>query len=97
MHDGVAFSDGHEVQDVAPHDVTALFETHAPPQLWKPVLQTKPHAPPALHVALALAGATHGVQEVPQVAGSALLAHAPPQTWKFVSHASWQVFETHVS
>lgn len=34
------------------------------PHLWKPALQVKPHEVPS-HVAVPLAGAPHGVQDVP--------------------------------
>jgi len=80
VHDAVAWVAGHGVHDVGPHELTSSLETHAPPQTWKPGLHTQPHAPAALQVAVAFAGAAHGVHDAPHVAGSTLLAHALPHT-----------------
>jgi hypothetical protein len=61
-----------------PHDVTALFDTHAPLQRWKPLLHSKPHVP-ASHVPLAFVGAGHGSHEVPHVIGESSAAQSGPQ------------------
>ncbi len=50
-----------------------------PSQSWKPASQVKPQAVP-LQVAEALAGATQGVHDAPQVATAALLTQVPVQT-----------------
>jgi hypothetical protein len=53
--------------------------TQVVPHRWKPLLHANPHAVP-LHVAVAFAGAVHGVvQVVPQVAGLLLGWQELPQ------------------
>jgi hypothetical protein len=73
-----------------------ITATHAPLQSVNPVLQTKPHVPPT-HVAVALGGVGHGVQDVPQVAGLVLLTQTPPQLWNPALQAMPQVPLTHVA
>lgn len=68
----------HGVQALAPHEFTEVFATHWLPHLWKPWLQTKSHCWLA-QMATEFAGGVQGVQLVPQVAVSLLLAHMSPQ------------------
>ena len=58
-----------------------MLHTHAPPQRWNPVLQAKSQLVPS-HVAVAFVGAGHGAHEVPQLAGSMLLAQRPAHAWE---------------
>jgi hypothetical protein len=53
---------------------------HVPLHITVPLMHETPHAP-FVHVAVALAGAGHGVHDVPHVSGLVLDAHVPPQTW----------------
>ena len=53
--------------DKVPHVAVLELLTHAPEQLWNPVLQLTPQLVPS-HVALPLEGRTHAEQELPQVA-----------------------------
>jgi len=62
------------------------FGTHLPPDLVKPLLQTKSQKPP-LHWAVALAGGTQGVQLEPHESGLALARHSSLQAWK----PAWQI------
>jgi hypothetical protein len=70
----------HAVHDVVPQLPIEPFETQAPPHRWNPLLHWNPHVVPS-HVAIALAGAVHGVQEVPQLATAVFEAQAFPQAW----------------
>jgi hypothetical protein len=56
---------GHAVHDVVPHELTLVFATHVPLQLWKPGLQAVPHVL-FVHTAWALGSA--GVAHVAQPA-----------------------------
>jgi len=77
----VAFGGGAgHAEHRAPHEVTLVLLTHAPPQTWNPALHAKPHDVPS-HVAVAFAGAAHPVQDAPQVVTAVLLTHVPPQSW----------------
>jgi hypothetical protein len=71
---------GQGMHVVAPHDVTALFETHAPAQRWYPLLHSNPHVP-ASQVALAFVGAGQGSHEVPHESGASLAAQSVPHAW----------------
>ena len=72
-------------------DATLLLATQVPaaadPHRWKPVLQARTHAPPALHVTVPLAGAVQTVQLLPHDMGLVLplmtqVAVAPvPHKW----------------
>jgi len=60
-------------------------------------LHTKPHDVPS-HVAVALAGAVHGVQDVvPHDAVLELLAQAAPQVWKPTLQANPHDTPSHVA
>ena len=66
LHVAVPFAGaGHAVHDVAPQLVTALFDTQAVPQRWKPAAQLVPQRP-AVQVATEPAGAGHTVPHAPQ-------------------------------
>ena len=63
-----------------PQLVTLKFETHVPPQSWKPVLHTTPQVVPS-QLAVPLTGVGHGEHEVlPQLLVPLLLTHWFPQT-----------------
>jgi hypothetical protein len=70
----------HAVQ-LEPHVAVDMFDTHAPPQLWKPALQVKPHVVPS-QVAVAFEGAVHGVQLEPHAMIEVFETQEPPQSWK---------------
>jgi hypothetical protein len=69
---------GQGLHALEPHEVTALFETHAPLQRWKPLLHSKPQTP-AAHVALALLGAGHGSHDDPHETGESSARQSLPQ------------------
>lgn len=50
-----------------------------------------------LHVGTALAGATHGVHEAPQVVTSALLTHWAPHAWKPLLHSNLHALCIHLT
>jgi hypothetical protein len=60
---------GHAVHDVEPHELTLVFATQMPPQLWKPGLQAVPHML-FVHTAWAL-----GSAGVAHVAHPAIVPH----------------------
>ena len=63
-----------------PQVATLKFETHEPPQSWKPWLHIPPQLVP-LQVAVPLVGAGHGEHEkLPQLLMPLLLTHWPPQS-----------------
>ena len=51
-----------------------LFDTHCPPQAWKPLMQRKPHVVP-LHVATPAGGVGQGLHDFPQLETEVLLLH----------------------
>jgi hypothetical protein len=63
-----------------PHELTDMFDTQAPPQLWKPALHMNPQLVPS-HVAVAFDGGTHGVHDAPHVITLVLIAQLAPQAW----------------
>lgn len=66
--------------DVEPQLLVALFETHAVPHRWKPLLQVNPHLVPS-QVAVALAGAEQAVHDVvPQLPTLLLDWQVPEQS-----------------
>jgi hypothetical protein len=63
--------------DVVPQLPTSLLLTHLAPQMWKPVLQTRPQLPPT-HCAVPFGSVAHTVQAIPQaVASVSRLQRAP--------------------
>ena len=76
----VPFAGGvHTAHEVAPQLLMLVLATQVEPHRWKPLLHAKPHEVP-LQVAVAFAGALHGVVQVtPQVAGALLGWHELPQ------------------
>ena len=77
-HVDVAFMGGAEhAEQLVPHDVTAVFETHWPLHRCVPATQVKPHVVPS-HVAVELAGGMHGAQLPPHEPGSLFERHNAP-------------------
>jgi hypothetical protein len=80
LHVAVPFAGaaGHAVHEL-PHVASAVFDTHAPPHSWNPVLHAMPQVLP-LQVAVPFAGIVQAVQDViPQVAGLVFATHWPEQ------------------
>ena len=78
LHVAVPVAGAGQAVHEAPQVASALFETHAPPQRWKPALQVAPQAVP-LHEGVPLATAGQAVHAAPQVATALFDTHAPPQ------------------
>ena len=77
--------------------LSLLVSTHAPLIHWaNPELQLKPQLVP-LHVAVALLGTEHAVQEVPHELMLMLSAHVVPHAWKAESHTKPQLAPLHVA
>lgn len=75
--------DEHIVPQAPQWLLSLVRSTQLLPHIMRLLGQLKPQLVP-LQVAAAPAGAVHGVQDVPQVAGDVLLTHAPLQTcWPF--------------
>jgi hypothetical protein len=68
---------GHAVHEL-PQVATLVFDTHSPPQLWKPVLHAMPQLVP-LQVALPFDGTGQAVHDVPQLCALLFAAQLLPQ------------------
>ena len=64
-----------------------MFDTHCPLHRWKPPLHVNPHSVP-LHLAVAFAGAVHGVQLSPHDDTLSLRTHSLLQSWVPLGHGS---------
>jgi hypothetical protein len=80
LHEAVPLLDGHGEHEL-PQELTLVLETHWLPHRWKPATHEKPHETPS-QVGMALAGATHGVQLVPQVVVAESSTQAFEHTWR---------------
>lgn len=67
-----------------------------PLQSAKPALQVYPQVVP-LHVAVALAGVVHGVQDAPHESTEVFATHAPAHAWKPVLQLNPQLVPLHVA
>lgn len=79
LHVAVAFEGVAHAVHIAPHDITLVFDAHAPPQLWKPASQVNAHAP-APQRTCPLGTFAHAWPHVPQFCASVITsAHVPVQ------------------
>jgi hypothetical protein len=86
---------GHALHEL-PQVSTLVFDTHRPPQLWKPVVQAMPQLDPS-HVAVPLAGTGQGEQSEPQLCTLLVAAQLVPQAWNPVAHWKPHCRPSHVA
>ncbi len=77
MQVAAAFAGIAQAPHEAPQLAVLVLLRQTPAQLWNPALHAKPQVP-AVHVAVAFAGAVHDVAHVPQCPGSVLMLTSQP-------------------
>jgi hypothetical protein len=79
-HVAVAFAGAMHAPHALPQLATLVLLTHDEPHRWKPVLQTMSHEFVVVEqMAVAFAGAGHGVQLAPHELASLFATHTPLQ------------------